>query len=129
MSLTIATSFQMNGMIHAASAYRKNGVAGFMRALIDGEFLAAEGQHLRHERHAVQLAVFIQGAQNFFFGAHFYPVAGLEFAPRVQHDANSSVGEGLNTMYGSIWIIVVFGNASSVDCPHSEHSRSRERDF
>src|SRR5436305_1781016 len=57
----IAACFEMDCALDPASSYRKHGIARLVRSLINLEFLAAECEHLRHERHPIELAVAVEG--------------------------------------------------------------------
>src|SRR5579864_8554800 len=74
---SVATGVEVDGILHAPSADREHRVAGLVRALIDVKTTAAECEHLRHERHAVELAVLVESTQDFILAANLEPVAYL----------------------------------------------------
>ena len=69
----------MHGVSDMASLNWKDSVAGFMRPFVHLEPLAAEREHLGHERHAVYASILVQRAQNIFLAAHFDPVSHAQF--------------------------------------------------
>src|SRR5579859_6015926 len=75
MSASVAARVEVHRLINPASADWKDRVAGLVRSFIDLKPLAAECEHLRHERHAVQLPVGVERPQDFLFASHFHPVA------------------------------------------------------
>jgi hypothetical protein len=48
-------------------------------ALVDPKALATEREHLGHERHAVELPVVVERAQDFVLASDFDPVTYPEF--------------------------------------------------
>jgi hypothetical protein len=44
-------------------------------APVDLKTLTAPIEHLRHERHSVEATVAVEGRQDLFFAANFYPIA------------------------------------------------------
>jgi hypothetical protein len=74
----ITSGFEMDSMVHAASANREHCVTSLVRPLVDLELLAAESEHLGHEGHAVETPVAVKGAQNFALAADFHPIAGTK---------------------------------------------------
>jgi hypothetical protein len=56
----------MYRIVHPPGAGFPNGVAGFVNPFEYLELLAAELQHLRHERKTIQLPVGIKAGQDFF---------------------------------------------------------------
>jgi hypothetical protein len=71
---SIAACLEVNGILDMASSDRKDGIARFVRPLVDLKSFAAERKHLRHKRHAVELSVHVQGSKNFFLAADFDPI-------------------------------------------------------
>src|SRR5579863_3024597 len=55
----------MDRASYAAPPDGKDGIARFVRPLVDLEPLTAKCKHLGHERHAFELAVLVQRRQNF----------------------------------------------------------------
>ncbi len=76
--LSVATSFEMHCPFNAAPANWKYRVTGFVRPLIDLKSLAAEREHLGHERKIVEAAVLVQGKQDLLAAPDFYPIADPE---------------------------------------------------
>jgi hypothetical protein len=65
----------MYGIRDATATDGEHGIAGLVRAFVDLESLPAEGKHLGHEGHAIQLPVSVECAKDFFLASHLYPIA------------------------------------------------------
>ena len=77
---SIAARFEVDGLIDSASSHWKHGVAGLVRSFIDLKSLAAEREHLGHERHAIELSLLVERPQNLFLASDLYPVGNFWFA-------------------------------------------------
>jgi len=69
-SAVAAGAFQMNGIGDAPGSSIIDSVTGFVRALEYTQLLFAELKHFRHEWHAVQAPVLIEGTEDFFFAPY-----------------------------------------------------------
>ena len=65
-----AGAFQMNSIADATGSSVVDSVAGFVRALEYTQLLFAELKHCRHEWHAIQAPVLIEGTEDFFFAPY-----------------------------------------------------------
>ena len=77
---SVAARVKMNGLMDAAAANRKHRIAGLVRPLVDLKTLSAEGEHFRHERHAFQLAVLVEGCEDLFPATDLNPIADTQVA-------------------------------------------------
>src|SRR5262249_53320396 len=68
---------QMHGVAHLSTLERVCGVTRLVRPFRDPESLAAEGEHLRHERHAVELPLVVEGTEDLLPAPDFHPVPGM----------------------------------------------------
>ena len=78
MRVAIATSFKVHSAFDAASANRKDRIAGLMRALVDLKRLAAKCERFGHEWKMVKATVFVQSQEDLFPAADFDPISDLE---------------------------------------------------
>ena len=79
MSLTVAAhALEMDGMLHAVHASPVDGVAQLQGELPDPELLAAELQHLGHERQVLQLAVLVQRRKDLKLAPHLDQLADAQ---------------------------------------------------
>jgi hypothetical protein len=78
VSLPVAARFEMDGLVNTAAA--KIWIASLVRDFVNLKTLAAKLEHLRHERHAVELSVLIESPQNLFPAPDLYPIAYQQFA-------------------------------------------------
>jgi hypothetical protein len=72
---SVTASIEVNRLIDAASTNRKNRIAGLVRPLVDLKLSAAEREHLGHERHAVELPLAVECAQDLIFASDLHPLA------------------------------------------------------
>ena len=75
MSGTVTPGVQMHRARYTTATDGEHGIAGFVRPLVDLESLPAEGKHLGHEGHAIQLPVSVECAKDFLLASHLYPIA------------------------------------------------------
>jgi hypothetical protein len=78
MCLSITARFEMNRRANPASANRKDSIASLVRPFVDTKALAAKCEHLRHEGHIFQAAIFPKRRQDFLAAANLYPFSGLQ---------------------------------------------------
>jgi hypothetical protein len=69
----------MHRVSDPASSHRKNRVAGLVRAFVNLKALAAKREHLRHERHAIELRIAVERPEYFVFTPNLDPVADPKF--------------------------------------------------
>ena len=79
MRRAVAARIEMDSTIDTAPANRENGVAGLVCSLVNLESLAAEGEHLGHERHAVEPAIAVERTKDFVLAPDFHPIAYAQF--------------------------------------------------
>src|SRR5216684_4817304 len=85
MRLTVAAkAFQMNCIFHPAALVVINRVARLVGTFVDAKTLAAECEHLRHERQIFQAAVFVKGDQYLFTAADLHPIPSFQIPRRIQ---------------------------------------------
>src|SRR5262249_26125806 len=77
--LPVAASLEMDCAIDPASPNREDGIASLMRPLVNLKALAAEGKHLRHERHAIQLPIAVERRQYLILASDLNPIARFQF--------------------------------------------------
>ena len=65
----------MHRVLHFVKAAAVHGVAQLVRHFVDGKSLAAELEHLWHERQVLQLAPLVQGRYDFVGASHLDEVA------------------------------------------------------
>jgi hypothetical protein len=70
----------MDCLVDPTPADRKNCIASLVCPLVNLVPLPAKLEHLRHKRHAVELAVAVECPQDFFLASYFDPVTYFEFA-------------------------------------------------
>src|SRR5260370_25613861 len=78
MPLSITTRFEMNCRANPASANRKDSIASLVRPFVDTKTPAAKCEHLRHEGHIFQAAIFVKRRQDFLTAADLHRFSGLQ---------------------------------------------------
>jgi hypothetical protein len=74
---SVAPSIQVNSLMDAPTANRKNRVARLMSPFVDPEALTTKSEHLGHERHSFELPLRIECRKDFVFASNLYPVPNL----------------------------------------------------
>ena len=78
IDLSITAQVEMNSVGQLPTRripIENDGVAGFVRAFVYFEALAAILKHLRHERHAVESALLVERPQDLFLASDFDQIA------------------------------------------------------
>ncbi len=79
MRLAVASNTsQVHRAFHGAHVPSLNVVAGFVGHSVHTKSFAAVLEHLRHERHGIPPAIFIQGGEDFLRRTHFNSFACLQ---------------------------------------------------
>src|SRR5262245_40105755 len=79
MRLAVAAKpFEVHGVAHFSAFERIRCVTRLVGSLEDAKPLAAEGPHLWHEGHAVELTILIESFEYFFLAPDFHPVSDVE---------------------------------------------------
>jgi hypothetical protein len=65
----------MHRLADAPPTNREDGVAGLVRAFVNLKSLAAEREHLGHERRAVEFPFAVERPEDFLFAPDFHPIA------------------------------------------------------
>jgi hypothetical protein len=77
MGAAITSGFEMDGMVHAASANGEDRVTSLVGPLVDLKPFAAKREHLGHEGHAIETPLAVESAQDFALAADFHPIASF----------------------------------------------------
>jgi len=72
---TVTTRVQVNGLVDSAAAHGEYCVTGLVRPFVNLKPFSAELEHFWHKRHAIELAVGVEGLEDFLSTQDFHPVA------------------------------------------------------
>jgi hypothetical protein len=68
----------MDRRVDTSSANWKNGIASFVCPFVDPKALATKCEHLGHEGHVFQAAVFVKRREDFLTATDLHPFSSLE---------------------------------------------------
>jgi hypothetical protein len=77
VGFAVAACLEVNGIDHPPAPHRKYRVTRLVRTFVYSESLAAVLKHLRHEREAVELRVFIKRLEDLGFRANLDPFSSV----------------------------------------------------
>ena len=91
---TVAAEFpEMYGIVHFAELLPVDRVADLVGTRAYAEFLAAESEHLGHERHSLELPLRVERPENVLLGAHSHTIASTEGVARFRVGSGPHVAQ------------------------------------